>query len=132
MNSKMDIRGYKPADETFYEYKDEEETPRGIHYQKIDDEDIEASTIGRYAETKDFKHWPFKVSNAMTSNVPEEVQHKVDDGGSSGYATMDQFMKADSAKEQAWVKRENDSIYSLAINNWFGMKDYIMSYFPKK
>ena len=40
MNSKMDIRGYKPADETFYEYKDEEETPRGIHYQKIDDEDI--------------------------------------------------------------------------------------------
>ena len=132
MNSKMDIRGYKPADETFYEYKDEEETPRGTHYQKIDDEDIEASTIGRYAETKDFKHWPFKVGNAMTSNVPEEVQHKVDDGGSSGYATMDQFMKEDSAKEQAWVKRENDSIYSLAINNWFGMKDYIMSYFPKK
>ena len=45
----MEKRGYKPADETFYEYKDEEETPRGTHYQKIDDEDIEASTIGRYA-----------------------------------------------------------------------------------
>jgi len=132
MNSKMDIRGYKPADETFYEYKDEDETPRGVHYQKIDDEDIESSTIGRYAETKDFKHWPFKVGNAMTSNVPEEVQHKVDDGGSSGYATMDQFMKEDSAKEQAWVDRENEGIMSLAINNWFGMKDYIMSYFPKK
>ena len=27
-NSKMDIRGYEPADGTFYEYKDEEETPR--------------------------------------------------------------------------------------------------------
>ena len=132
MNSKMDIRGYKPADETFYEYKDEEETPRGTHYQKIDDEDIEASTIGRYAETKDFKHWPFKVGNAMTNNVPEEVQHKVDDGGSSGYDTMNQLMTEDSAKEQAWVDRENDSIFSLAINNWFGMKDYIMSYFPKK
>ena len=132
MNSKMDIRGYKPADETFYEYKDEEETPRGTHYQKIDDEDIEASTIGRYAETKDFKHWPFKVGNAMTNNVPEEVQHKVDDGGSSGYATMNQFMKVDSAKAQACVASENDSIFSLAINNWFGMKDYIMSYFPKK
>ena len=25
MTSEMDIRGYKPADETFYDYKDEEE-----------------------------------------------------------------------------------------------------------
>jgi hypothetical protein len=132
MNSEMEIRGYKPANETFYEYKDEEETPRGTHYQKIDDEDIEASTIGRYAETKDFKHWPFKVGNAMTNNVPEEVLHKVNDGGSGGYATMDQFMREDSAKEQAWVERENESILSLAINNWFGLKGYIMSFFPKK
>jgi len=132
MNSEMDIRGYKPANETFYEYKDEEEIPRGTHYQKIDDEDIEASTIGRYAETKDFKHWPFKVGNAMTNNVPEDVLHKVNDGGSGGYATMDQFMKEDSAKEQAMVERENESILSLAINNWFGLKGYIMSFFPKK
>jgi hypothetical protein len=132
MNSEMDIRGYKPANETFYEYKDEEEIPRGTHYQKIDDEDIEASTIGRYAETKDFKHWPFKVGNAMTNNVPEDVLHKVNDGGSGGYATMDQFMKEDSAKEQAMVERENESIFSLAINNWFGLKGYIMSFFPKK
>jgi len=132
MNSKSDIRGYKPADETFYEYKGEEEAPRGTHYQKIDDEDIEASTIGRYAETKDFKHWPFKVGNAMTNNVPDGVQHKVNDGGSGGYATMDQFMKEDSAKEQAWVERENESIMSLAINNWFGLKGYITSFFPKK
>ncbi len=29
MNSEMDIRGYKPADETFYDYKEEEETPYG-------------------------------------------------------------------------------------------------------
>ena len=65
-NSEMEIRGYKPADETYYEYKDEEETPRGVHYDKVHDEDIEPSTIGRYAETKDFKHWPFKVGNAMT------------------------------------------------------------------
>ena len=132
MNSEMDIRGYKPANETFYEYKDEEEIPRGTHYQKIDDEDIESSTIGRYAETKDFKHWPFKVGNAMTNNVPEDVLHKVNDGGSGGYATMDQFMKEDSAKEQAMVERENESILSLAINNWFGLKGYIMSFFPKK
>jgi len=132
MNSEMDIRGYKPANETFYEYKDEEEIPRGTHYQKIDDEDIEASTIGRYAETKDFKHWPFKVGNAMTNNVPEDVLHKVNDGGSGGYATMDQFMKEDSAKEEAMVERENESILSLAINNWFGLKGYIMSFFPKK
>ena len=33
-NSKMDIRGYEPADGTFYEYKDEEETPRGTHHTK--------------------------------------------------------------------------------------------------
>ena len=43
-------------DGTYYEYKDEEETPRGVHYEKTQDEDINASTIGRYAETKDFKH----------------------------------------------------------------------------
>ena len=47
-NSEMEIRGYKPADETYYEYKDEEETPRGVHYEKVDDEDIDSSTIGRY------------------------------------------------------------------------------------
>ena len=40
MNSEMDIRGYKLADETFYDYKDEEETPRGTHHTKEDDEDI--------------------------------------------------------------------------------------------
>ena len=77
-NSEMDVRGYKPADETYYEYKDEEETPRGVHYEKTQDEDIDASTIGRYAETKDFKHWPFKVGNAMTQNTPENIQHNVD------------------------------------------------------
>ena len=80
-NSEMEIRGYKPADETYYEYKDEEERPRGKHYDKVDDEDIDPSTIGRYAETKDFKHWPFKVGNAMTQNTPDDVQHPVDTGG---------------------------------------------------
>ena len=40
MNSEMDIRGYKPADETFYDYKDEEETPRGTHHTKEDDEAV--------------------------------------------------------------------------------------------
>ena len=68
----------------------------------------------------------------MTSNVPDGGQHKVDDGGSSGYSSMNQFMEEDSAKEQAWVDRENDSIISLAINNWFGLKGYILSFFPKK
>ena len=131
-NSEMDVRGYKPADETYYEYKDEEETPRGVHYEKTQDEDIDASTIGRYAKTKDFKHWPFKVGNAMTQNTPEDIQHNVDTGASSGYATMEDFMKEDSAKEQAWVERENESIVSLAINNWFGLKGYIMSFFPDK
>ena len=131
-NSEMEIRGYKPADETYYEYKDEEETPRGVQYDKVHDEDIEPSTIGRYAETKDFKHWPFKVGNAMTQNVPDDVQHTVDTGGSAGYATMDDFMKEDSAKEQFWVERENESVMSLAINNWFGLKGYIMSFFPEK
>ena len=41
-------------------------------------------------------------------------------------------MKEDSAKEQAWVERENESVLSLAINNWFGLKGYIMSFFPEK
>ena len=132
MTSEMDIRGYKPADETFYDYKDEEETPRGTHHNKEDDEDINNSTVGRYASGEDFKHWPFKVGNAMTNNIPEDVQHKVNDGGSSGYSSMDDFMKEDSAKEQAWVDRENDSVVSLAINNWFGLKNYILSFFPKK
>ena len=131
-NSEMDIRGYEPADGTYYEYKDEEDTPRGVHYEKTQDEDINASTIGRYAKTKDFKHWPFKVGNAMTQNTPENIQHNVDTGGSSGYATMEDFMKEDGAKEQAWVDRENESIVSLAINNWFGLKGYIMSFFPDK
>jgi hypothetical protein len=45
---------------------------------------------------------------------------------------MDEFMKEDSAKEQDVVERENTSVYSLAINNWFGLKSYIMSFFPKK
>ena len=67
-NSKMDIRGYEPADGTFYEYKDEEEAPRGTHHTKEDDEDINNSTVGRYASGEDFKHWPFKVGNAMTNN----------------------------------------------------------------
>ena len=68
----------------------------------------------------------------MTQNVPDDVQHTVDTGGSAGYATMDDFMKEDSAKEQAWVERENESVLSLAINNWFGLKGYIMSFFPEK
>ena len=131
-SSEMDIRGYKPAHETYYDYKDEEEIPRGIHHVKEDDEDISNSTVGRYASGEDFKHWPFKVGNAMTHNIPEEVQHNVDSGASSGYSSMDEFMKEDSAKEQAWVDRENDSIFSLAINNWFGLKNYILSFFPKK
>ena len=132
MNSEMDIRGYKPADETYYEYKDEEEVPRGVHHEKTHDEDIEKSTVGRYASGEDFKYWPFKVGNAMTHNTPDDVQHPVDTGGSAGYATMDEFMEEDSAKEQAWVDRENESVVSLAINNWFGLKGYIMSFFPEK
>ena len=39
-NSEMDIRGYKPADETYYSYKDEEEAPRAVHNEKVDDEDL--------------------------------------------------------------------------------------------
>lgn len=131
-NSEMEIRGYKPADETYYEYKDEEETPRGVHYGRVDDEDIDSSTIGRHAENKDFKHWPFKVGNAMTQGAPDGVQHNVDTGASSGYTSMDDFMKEDSAKEEFWVERENESVVSLAINNWFGLKGYIMSFFPEK
>ncbi len=129
-NSEMEIRSYKPADETYYEYKDEEETPRGVHYDKVHDEDIDSSTVGRYAETKDFKHWPFKVGNAMTHNVPDDVQHTVNNGGSSGYASMDEFMEEDSAKEQFWVERENASIISIAIDNWFGLKGYIIAFLP--
>ena len=68
----------------------------------------------------------------MTDNIPKDVQHKVNDGGSSGYSSMDNFMKEDGAKEQAWVDRENESVISLAINNWFGLKSYILSFFPKK
>ena len=68
----------------------------------------------------------------MTEGTPDNVQHAVDTGASSGYSTMDEFMKEDSAKEQAWVDRENDSVTSLAINNWFGLKGYIMSFFPKE
>lgn len=132
MTSEMDIRGYKPADETYYEYRDEEEVPRGIHHEKKDNEDINKSTVGRYASGEDFKHWPFKVGNAMTQGTPEDVQHNVDSGGSSGYATMDEFMNKDSAKEQVWVDRENESVMSIAINNWFGLKGYIMSFFPEK
>ena len=131
-NSEMDVRGYKPADETYYSYKDEEETPRAIHNEKVDDEDLDPSTVGRYASGEDFEHWPFKVGNAMTQAAPDDVQHAVDTGGSGGYATMDAFMEEDSAKEQAMVERENTSVYSLAINNWFGLKSYIMSFFPKK
>ena len=131
-NSETDVRGYKPADETYYSYKDEEETPRAIHNEKVDDEDLDPSTVGRYASGEDFEHWPFKVGNAMTQAAPDDVQHAVDTGGSGGYATMDEFMKEDSAKEQAWVERENTSVYSLAINNWFGLKNYIVSFFSKK
>ena len=131
-NSEMDIRGYKPAAETYYSYRDEEETPRAIHNEKVDDEDLEPSTVGKYASGEDFEHWPFKVGNAMTQNAPDDIQHDVDTGASSGYSTMDEFMEEDGAKEQAWVERENTSIYSLAINNWFGLKSYITSFFPKK
>ena len=131
-NSERDIRGYKPADETYYSYKDEEETPRGIHNEKVDDEDLPPSTIGRYASGEGFEHWPFKVGNAMTQAAPDDVQHTVNPGGSGGYATMEQFMEEDSAKEQAWVERENQSVSSMAINNWFGLKGYIMSFFSKK
>ena len=66
----------------------------------------------------------------MTQNAPDNVQHSVDTGGSSGYATMDDFMKEDSAKEQFWVERENASIISIAIDNWFGLKGYIIAFFP--
>ena len=131
-NSEMDVRGYEPADETYYSYKDEEETPRAIHNEKVDDEDLEPSTVGRYASGEDFEHWPFKVGNAMTQAAPDDIQHTVDTGGSGGYATMDEFMEEDSAKEQEMVERENTSVYSLAINNWFGLKSYITSFFPKK
>ena len=74
-NSEMDVRGYKPADETYYSYKDEEETPRAIHNEKVDDEDIDPSTIGRYASGEDFKHWPFKVGNCLlyTSPSPRDL-----------------------------------------------------------
>ena len=130
-NSEMDVRGYKPADETYYSYKDEEETPRAIHNEKVDDEDLDPSTIGRYSSGEDFKHWPFKVGNAMTQAAPDDVQHAVDTGGSGGYATRDAFMEEDSAKEQEMGERANTSVYSLAINNWFGVKSYILSFFPK-
>ena len=68
----------------------------------------------------------------MTQAAPDDVQHPVDTGGSAGYSTMDEFMREDSAKEQAWMDRENESVFSLAIKNWFGMKNYIMSFFPSK
>ena len=132
MNSEMEVRGYKPADETYYDYRDEEEVTRGIHNEKVHDEDINPSTIGRYASGEKFGHWPFKVGNAMTQAAPEEVQHDVANGASSGYSSMDEFMKVDAAKEQAWVDRENETVYNLAIKNWFGLKGYIMSFFPKK
>ncbi|SVB24863.1 uncharacterized protein METZ01_LOCUS177717 [marine metagenome] len=128
----MDIRGYKPADETYYSYRDEEETPRAIHNEKVDDEDLKPSTVGRYASGEDFKHWPFKVGNAMTQSAPDEVQHDVDTGASSGYSTMNEFMEEDGAKEQAWVERENQSVFSIAISNWFGLKGYIRSFLGKK
>jgi|GEM_PF-622566 len=131
-NSEMDIRGYKPADETYYSYRDEEETPRAIHNEKVDDEDLNPSTVGRYASGEDFKHWPFKVGNAMTQSAPDEVQHDVDTGASSGYSTMNEFMEEDGAKEQAWVERENQSVFSIAISNWFGLKGYIRSFLGKK
>ena len=114
-NSEMDVRGYKPADETYYEYRDEEETPRGVRNEKVHDEDLDTSTIGSYASGKDFGHWPFKVGNAMTQAAPDDVQHPVDTGGSAGYSTMDEFMREDSAKEQAWMDREIESVFSLAI-----------------
>ncbi len=52
MTSEMDIRGYKPADETFYDYKDEEETPRGTHHNKEDDEDINRDLKFRIRDLK--------------------------------------------------------------------------------
>ena len=72
-----------------------------------------------------------RTGNAMTQAAPDDVQHAVDTGGSGGYATMDEFMEEDSAKEQEMVERANTSVFSLAINNWFGLKSYIMSFFPK-
>ena len=131
MTSEMDIRAYKPAHETSYKYKEEsEENPRAIHHGTEVDEDINASTVGRYTSGEDFEHWPFKVGNAMTEGTPDNVQHEVDTGASSGYATMEQFMKEDSAKEQFWVERENASVISIAIDNWFGLKDYIVAFIP--
>ena len=67
----------------------------------------------------------------MTQAAPDDVQHPVDTGGSAGYSTMDEFMEEDGAKEQVWVERENESVVSIAINNWFGLKGYIMSFFSK-
>ena len=76
-NSEMDVRGYEPADGTYYEYKDEEETPRGVHYKKTQDEDINASTIGRYAETKDFKHWPCDHHSLPKCSCAQPLEQRV-------------------------------------------------------
>ena len=73
MTSEMEIRGYKPADETFYDYKDEEETPRGTHHTKEDDEDIDNSTVGRYASGEDFKHCRRTSSFPWISLFPCDV-----------------------------------------------------------
>ena len=124
----LDDLNYPSADSTHYDYK-EDEIKQGARYEDSTVANIKTRMCKGCEEPF---NWPFKVGNAMTQNVPDDVQHTVDTGGSAGYATMDDFMKEDSAKEQFWVERENESVVSLAINNWFGLKGYIMSFFPEK
>ena len=86
-NSEMDIRGYKPADETYYEYRDEEETPRGVRHEKVHDEDIDPSTVGSYASGKDFGHWPFKVGKIDQTGPSGKQGWRPTDSSSEGQSS---------------------------------------------
>jgi len=114
----LDDLNYPPADTTHYVYKEDKIT-EGAHY---DDSTIANIKTRICKGCKEPFNWPFKVGNAMTFNTPDHVQHNVSDGASSGYCSMHCFMQADGIREQETLDRDTESIWKLAIRNWFGLK----------
>ena len=109
---------YPPADETHYVYA-KEAVGEGARYGESTVGNVKSRTCRGCGQQF---NWAFKVGNAMTHSVPDDVAHAVDNGASRGYCSIECFMTGDGDLEQATLDRDSTGIWELAKRNWFGLK----------
>ena len=117
MTTNSDLR-YPPAAETHYVY-DKEAVGEGARYGESTVGNVKSRTCRGCGQQF---NWAFKVGNAMTHSVPDDVAHAVDNGASRGYCSIECFMTGDGDLEQATLDRDSAGIWELAKRNWFWLK----------